>query len=169
MLKWYSQAYEIGVCCFRYFNAAGATETHGENHLPETHLVPLLLEAAAEDKEFVVNGGDYPTKDGTCIRDYVHVLDIAQAHILALQNLESPGFSVYNIGTGSGFSVSEVLTLASAVTEKPIRYRVGERRQGDPAILCASPRKITAELSWKPQHSQLEHIIETAWKWKTRK
>jgi len=169
LLKWYSKAYGLNVCCLRYFNAAGATEAHGEDHQPETHLIPLLLEAAAGEREFVINGNDYPTVDGTCVRDYVHVLDIAQAHILALQNLESPGFNVYNIGTGAGFSVYEVLAMVAGVTGQSPRYSVGARRPGDPAVLSASPRKIAAELGWKPQHSTLDNIIETAWKWKTRK
>ena len=169
LLKWYSKAYGLSVCCLRYFNAAGATEDRGEDHSPETHLIPLLLEAAAGEREFVINGNDYPTVDGTCVRDYVHVLDIAQAHILALQNLESPGFNVYNIGTGAGFSVYEVLAMVAGVTGQSPRYSVGARRPGDPAVLSASPRKIAAELGWKPQHSTLDNIIETAWKWKTRK
>ena len=170
MLKWYSQAYELSVCCFRYFNAAGATETHGEDHKPETHIIPLLLEVAAgEHESFTINGADYPTVDGTCIRDYVHVLDIAQAYILALQNLDSLGFSAYNIGAGVGFSVYEVLTLVRDITERLIPFEYGPRREGDPAILCASPKKFMEKFKWKPRHSHLGDIIETAWKWKTRK
>lgn len=169
LLKWYAQAYDLNVCCFRYFNAAGATENHGEDHKPETHIIPLLLEVAAGEREsFTINGTDYPTPDGTCIRDYVHVLDIAQAHILALQNLESPGFSVYNIGTGNGHSILEVILRVEAITGRRVRAQDGPRREGDPAILYAAPRKLMADMGWKPQHSDLDNIIETAWKWKTR-
>jgi len=169
LLQWYAKAYKLSVCSFRYFNAAGATKTHGEDHKPETHIIPLLLEVAAGEREsFTINGAYYPTVDGTCVRDYVHVLDIAHAHILALQNLDSPGFSVYNIGTGVGFSVYEVLTLVRDITERPIPFKYGPRRDGDPAILYASPKKLMSELGWKPQYSSLDNIIETAWKWKMR-
>jgi UDP-glucose 4-epimerase len=170
MLEWYSKAYGMNVYVFRYFNAAGATDKHGEDHSPETHVLPLLLEVAAGEREsFTINGGDYPTHDGTCERDYVHVLDIAQAHIAALQILESPGFSVYNIGTGTAHSVGELIACVEEVTGRTVPHQVGPRRKGDPAILCASPAKLMKELNWKPRHSYMAEIIDTAWKWKTEK
>jgi UDP-glucose 4-epimerase len=167
LLEWYSKAYGIGVCAFRYFNASGATLAHGEEHMPETHILPLLLEAAVGEREcFTIYGCNYPTPDGTCVRDYVHVLDIAQAHILALRTINSQGFSVYNIGLGKGYSVREVHTRAERMTGLKIPFREGDARAGDPAILCASPRRLIAELGWNPRHSDLDHIIETAWAWK---
>jgi UDP-glucose 4-epimerase len=170
MLEWYSRAYDMNVCVFRYFNAAGATDKHGEDHNPETHILPLLLEVAARERDsFTINGGDYPTHDGTCERDYVHVLDIAEAHISALQNLKSPGFSVYNIGTGTSHSVGELIACVEEVTGRTIPHQVGPRREGDPAILCASPAKLMRDFQWKPRHSYMAEIIDTAWKWKTRK
>lgn len=169
LLAWYAQAYGIGVCAFRYFNAAGATHAHGEEHEPETHILPILFEAAAGEREcFTIYGCDYPTPDGTCLRDYVHVLDIAQAHILALGQMDSPGFTAYNIGVGKSYSVREVLTRVEQVIGRKISWRAGERRAGDPAILCASPKRLMSEMEWKPQHSDLDHIIETAWAWKMR-
>ncbi len=169
LLDWYSRAYGINVCAFRYFNAAGATEARGEEHIPETHILPLLFEAATGEREyFTIYGSDYPTPDGTCLRDFVHVLDIAQAHILALTKEYAPTFSVYNIGLGKSYSVKEVITHAERVTGLKIPTRMGGRRAGDPAILCASPKRLMAELGWNPEHSSLDHIIETAWAWKNR-
>jgi UDP-glucose 4-epimerase len=167
MLEWYSRAYGIDVTVFRYFNAAGATKTHGESRLIETHIIPLLLNVAAGEREsFTIHGTDYPTKDGTCIRDFVHVKDIVSAHILALN--ESKGFSVYNIGSGQGYSVLEVLSRVGSLTRKVIRWEPGERRQGDPAVLLADPSKLIAELGWQPKYSSLDNIIQTAWDWKQR-
>ncbi len=168
LLEWYSKAYGIGVCAFRYFNAAGATLAHGEEHVPETHILPLLFEAALGEREFfTIYGCDYPTPDGTCVRDYVHVLDIAQAHVLAFQAMNSPGFSAYNIGLGKSYSVREVLACAERIIGVTIPIREGAARAGDPAVLCASPRRLISELGWNPLHSDLDHIIETAWAWKT--
>jgi UDP-glucose 4-epimerase len=168
LLEWYSMAYGIGVCAFRYFNASGATLTHGEEHVPETHILPLLFEAALGEREFfTIYGCDYPTPDGTCVRDYVHVLDIAQAHILAFETMRSPGFSAYNIGLGKSYSVRESHASVERVIGHKIPLKEGERRAGDPAVLCASPKRLMSELGWKPQHSDLDHIIETAWAWKT--
>jgi UDP-glucose 4-epimerase len=169
LLEWYSRAYDISVCAFRYFNASGATLAHGEEHVPETHILPLLFEAAVGEREFfTIFGCDYPTPDGTCVRDYVHVLDIAQAHILAFQSMNLPGFSVYNIGLGKSYSVREVHAQAERIIGMKIPIREGASRAGDPAILCASPKRLISELGWNPKHSGLDHIIETAWAWKKR-
>ena len=169
LLESYSRAYGISVCVFRYFNASGATFSHGEEHVPETHIVPLLFEAAAGEREFfTIYGCEYPTPDGTCVRDYVHVLDIAQAHILAFRAMSSPGFSVYNIGLGRSYSVREVHARAERIIGSKIPLREGASRAGDPAVLCASPKRLISELGWHPQHSDLDHIIETAWTWKNR-
>jgi UDP-glucose 4-epimerase len=167
LLQWYSQAYGMSVCAFRYFNASGATSTRGEGHTPETHIIPLLFEAAEGEREyFTVYGSDYPTPDGSCLRDYVHVLDIAQAHILALSAMSASGFAAYNIGLGKSYSVREVHARAEQVIGKKIPLREGTRRAGDPAILCASPKRLIAELGWRPRHSDLDHILRTAWSWK---
>jgi UDP-glucose 4-epimerase len=167
LLEWYSRAYGISVCAFRYFNASGATASRGEGHVPETHILPLLFEAAVGEREFfTIYGSDYPTPDGTCVRDYVHVLDIAQAHILAFEKMKEPGFSVYNIGLGKSFSVREVAARVERAIGKKIPLREGSARAGDPAVLCASPKRLISELGWNPQHSDLDHIIETAWAWK---
>jgi UDP-glucose 4-epimerase len=151
----------------RYFNAAGATERCGEDHNPETHLIPLVLQAAAGRRNAIcVYGNDYPTPDGTCIRDYIHVQDLAEAHLLALKYLEGGGApDVFNLGNGQGFSVLEVIEVARRVTGREIAVQVAGRRSGDPAILVASSEKIQKVLNWKPQHSHLEDIIESAWKW----
>lgn len=151
----------------RYFNAAGASEIHGEDHHPETHVIPILLEAAAGERDaFQIYGNDYPTPDGTCVRDYVHVLDIAQAHALAVERIsEFPG-RIYNIGNGHGFSVTEVMEAASHVTGQKIKSRTAPRRAGDPAVLVASSDRIRSELGWNPAFSDLDSIIGTAWKWK---
>lgn len=169
LLQWYSSAYGISVCAFRYFNASGATSTRGECHEPETHIIPLLFEAAEEEREyFIIYGSDYPTTDGSCLRDYVHVLDIAQAHILALKAMRTPMFRAYNIGAGTSYSVREVLARAEQVIGKKIPTRDGSRRAGDPAILCASPKRLMSELKWHPRYSDLNYILETAWAWKHR-
>ncbi len=153
----------------RYFNAAGATYEHGECHDPETHLIPLALRAAAGAMESIdVFGTDYPTRDGTCVRDYIHVIDLAKAHILALNF--SSNSSVYNLGCGGlGYSVQEVLTAVEEVTGRPIRRRIAPRRQGDPPTLIASSERIRQELGWKPQHQDLHRIIESAWSLMLRK
>lgn len=169
LLESYSRPYGISVCAFRYFNASGATLSHGEEHVPETHILPLLFEAAAGEREFfTIYGCDYPTPDGTCVRDYVHVLDIAQAHILAFRTMNSPGFSAYNIGLGKSYSVREIHARAEQIIGRKIPLREGASRAGDPAVLCASPRRLISELGWSPRHSDLDHIIETAWAWKNR-
>lgn len=169
VLDWYARAYDWQVTAFRYFNASGATAESGEDHQPETHILPLLFQAAmGERPHFSIYGDDYPTPDGTCIRDYVHVADIAAAHLLALDSKGKPGFAAYNIGLGKGYSVREVIRVVEEVTGKQIPVRVDERRPGDPAILCASPAKLMRELKWQPRSSDLANIIQSAWEWKAR-
>jgi UDP-glucose 4-epimerase len=167
-LSWYEQIFGLRFAALRYFNAAGATERFGEHHDPETHIIPLLLGVALGRRdEFTLFGEDYPTPDGSCIRDYIHVVDLAQAHILALEALKE-GSRVYNLGNGKGFSNKEVIEAARRVTGHPIPYTVGPRRPGDPAVLVASSAKIRAELGWQPRHPQLEEIIGSAWAWHRR-
>ena len=164
-LKWFDKAHGINYASLRYFNAAGASDKCGEIHEPETHLIPLVLDAARGRTPHVqIYGDDYPTDDGTCIRDYIHVRDLANAHILALSGLEK-GSDVYNLGSGGGYSVNEVIDAARRVTGKDIRVKVGPRRAGDPAILVASSERIHRELGWRPQRADLGAIIESAWKW----
>jgi UDP-glucose 4-epimerase len=168
-LEWYARAYGWSVIAFRYFNAAGATAELGERHEPETHIIPLLLQAAGGEREsFAIYGDDYATPDGTCLRDYVHVLDIAGAHIGALKKLNQPGMRAFNIGLGESYSVRQICAAAEQVSGRSIPVRVAERRPGDPPVLCASPRRIIEELGWKPQHSSLEEIIGSAWQWKKK-
>lgn len=168
-LKWADKAFGIKYVSLRYFNAAGAHPSGriGEDHNPETHLIPLVLEVALGKKESVgIFGNDYDTPDGTCIRDYIHVTDLAKAHVLALKYLRDGGRSaVYNLGNGQGFSVSEVINIAREVTGIPIKAVIAERRPGDPAVLVASSEKIKRELHWKPQYNDLHTIMETAWNW----
>ena len=169
ILEWYARAYGWSVTALRYFNASGATPELGERHDPETHIIPLLLQAAmGERKVFNIYGDEYDTPDGTCVRDYVHVLDIANAHICALQKLNNPRLRVYNIGLGRSYSVREVCNTAAEVTGHTIPLRVSARREGDPPILCASPKRIMQELGWNPEHSSLREIIESAWRWKRK-
>jgi UDP-glucose 4-epimerase len=168
-LEWYARAYRWSVTALRYFNASGATAELGERHDPETHIIPLLLQTAAgERKIFNIYGDEYDTPDGTCVRDYVHVLDIASAHICAMQRLNEPGMRAYNIGLGRSYSVREVCTAAAEITGRPIPLRISARREGDPPVLCASPERIMRELNWKPEHSSLREIIESAWRWKPK-
>jgi UDP-glucose 4-epimerase len=165
-LRWYSSAYDWSVVAFRYFNASGGTQTWGERHDPETHIIPLLLQVASQRRPcFEIYGTDYPTPDGTCLRDYVHVTDIAEAHILAMEKMTSSGFHVYNIGTGMSHSVREVWQTAQEVTGRNIRTHEAARRVGDPAVLCADPNRLKEDLGWKPIHSDLRHIILGAWEW----
>jgi UDP-glucose 4-epimerase len=164
-LHWYSLAYGWTVVCFRYFNASGATATIGEDHRPETHIIPVLLQVAEGKRDFFeIYGDDYPTPDGTCLRDYVHVLDIARAHLLALQIPRTEAFA-YNIGTGTSHSVLEVLKVAEEVVGKRLRTRKASRRPGDPAVLCASPQRLMRDLGWQAQFSDLRRIVESAWEW----
>jgi len=169
MLHWMDRLYGLRYAALRYFNACGAAnEDLGEEHDPETHLIPLVLQVALGQREkIVVFGDDYPTPDGTCIRDYIHVLDLAQAHILALRALDR-GSRVYNLGNGRGFSVWEVIETARRVTGHPIPAMVGPRRPGDPAELIADSEKISMELGWEPRYPDLRGIIETAWAWHSK-
>ena len=165
-MKWFDRAYGLRYASLRYFNAAGATEHCGEDHDPETHIIPITLQAAAGKRSHVeIYGEDYPTPDGTCIRDYIHVVDLARAHIQALEAL-SDGSRIYNLGCGgAGYSVRDVIDTAQRVTGKEIPTRFGPRRAGDPAILVASSDKIKEELGWQPRYQDLGLIIESAWRW----
>ena len=165
-MHWYERAYGLRYASLRYFNAAGATEKCGEDHDPETHIIPITLQVAAGKRPHVeIYGDDYPTADGTCIRDYIHVIDLARAHILALDVL-SERSGIYNLGCGGdGYSVRVVIDTARRVTGKDIPVRMGPRRPGDPAVLIASSDKIKKELGWQPQFQDLDMIIESAWKW----
>lgn len=165
-LRWYDRAYGLRYASLRYFNAAGASLHCGESHDPETHLIPIVLQAAAGLRPHVeVYGDDYPTHDGTCVRDYIHVIDLARAHILALSVLDESS-RIYNLGCGGkGYSVREVIETAREVTGRDIEVRRGARRAGDPAVLIASSEKIRRELGWQPAMQDLRVIIESAWKW----
>lgn len=167
-LKDYVNAHEFSVIVLRYFNAAGADRDLeiGESHDPETRLIPLAIEAAHDPtKALTIYGDDYPTLDGTGIRDYIHVSDLARAHILALESLNPNRINFYNLGTGQGYSVKEVIDKVSLVTGKKVSFKTGKRRPGDPPILVASGERAHRELKWKPVESELSHIIETANKW----
>lgn len=166
ILQWYCSAYDWSVVAFRYFNACGSIEGHGERHDPETHIIPLLLRTAIGRRPFFeIYGDDYPTPDGSCLRDYVHVLDIAEAHVAALKRFNIPGFRAFNLGTGRSHSVKEVCHVVEQVTGMRLPLRIGPRRLGDPAVLCASPEAISSELGWKAVHSDLQKIVESAWAW----
>lgn len=169
ILKDFTVGYGLKSVSLRYFNAAGADPDGdlGEDHDPETHLIPLVLQTALGQRPCIhIFGDDYPTKDGTCIRDYIHIEDLVQAHLLALERLLNglPG-GAYNLGNGEGYSVREVIEIAKNVTGKPIPVKVGKRRPGDPAILVGSSEKASRELGWRPRFPELEAIIETAWNW----
>jgi UDP-glucose 4-epimerase len=167
-LRWYAGAYGLSSICLRYFNAAGATLTRGERHDPETHLIPLVLGVAAGTLPSVaIFGDDYPTPDGTCVRDYIHVEDLAQAHILSLDALTRPGVcDAYNLGCGGdGYSVREVVDAAARISGRDIPVHVAPRRAGDPAVLIASSARITRDLGWRPAHQRLDAIVGSAWAW----
>ncbi len=165
----YDRAYGLKSVCLRYFNAAGAHPDGllGERHDPETHLIPLVLQAASGRRPHItVFGRDYDTPDGTCIRDYIHILDLAEAHWLALQHLQSAGeSSAFNLGNGNGYSVESVIQAAKRVTGKAIPVQEGQRREGDPARLVANATKIKQQLGWQPAYASLEAIVEHAWQW----
>lgn len=169
MFKWTDKAHGLKYVSLRYFNACGAHESGmiGEAHNPETHLIPLILQVPLGKREAIsVFGNDYDTKDGTCIRDYIHVTDLAQAHILAVKYLlEGNDSNIFNLGNGVGFTVNEVIETARKVTGKEIKAIMAERRAGDPAQLIASSEKARTVLGWNPQHADLEEIIASAWKW----
>lgn len=165
-MHWYERAYGLRYASLRYFNAAGASEKCGEDHDPESHIIPIALQAATGKRTHVeIYGDDYPTADGTCVRDYIHVIDLARAHILALGVLNERS-AIYNLGCGGdGYSVRDVIDTARRVTGKKIPVRMGPRRAGDPAVLIASSDKIKSELGWQPQFQDLGLIIESAWRW----
>ncbi|MFT8315632.1 MAG: UDP-glucose 4-epimerase GalE [Clostridium sp.] len=169
ILKWCDKAYGIKYTALRYFNAAGAHVNGkiGEDHRPESHLIPLILQVALNKREkIMIFGDDYNTADGSCVRDYIHVSDLAAAHLLALKRLQNGGDSrIYNLGNGTGFSVKEVVDVTRKVTGMDIKAEIAPRRAGDPATLIASSEKAIEELGWKPQYNSLETIIETAWSW----
>jgi UDP-glucose 4-epimerase len=179
MLNWFHSIHGLRSVALRYFNVAGAPEgpdgiTRGEDHEPESHLIPLILEVAlGRRKSIRIYGDDYPTPDGTCIRDYIHVSDLADAHLLALNALETDAAAkarlIYNLGNGQGFSVREVIESARRVTGHPIPAELHPRRSGDPAVLVASSEKAIRALGWKPRYTQLDDIIRTAWIWQQKR
>jgi UDP-glucose 4-epimerase len=166
MLAWLNRVHGFRYASLRYFNVAGAIEGRGEAHEPESHIIPLILDVALGRRASIkVFGNDYPTPDGTCIRDYIHVQDLARAHLLALEGLKDRDKLIYNLGNGVGFTVREVIESAQRVTGRPITVEECPRRAGDPAVLIASSEKISRELGWKPEYTRLDDIIESAWKW----
>jgi len=168
MLEWFHRIHHLRYASLRYFNAAGAAGALGEDHPRETHLIPLALKVALGQRESIeVYGTDYPTADGTCVRDYIHVTDLAAAHILSLEALgrEGPGKLIYNLGNGKGFSVREVIEAVGRVSGREIPTRSSPRRPGDPAALVASSAKIQRELKWRPRFPELEQIVSSAWEW----
>jgi UDP-glucose 4-epimerase len=170
-LGWYFRAHGLSSVSLRYFNAAGASARNGEQHDPETHLIPLVLDAAAGEREAVtVFGNDYPTRDGTCVRDYIHVLDLADAHLLALHALRrDAGCFAFNLGCGGdGYTVREVIDSVEHVTGHRVPVRIAERRPGDPAVLIASSNRIRDAVGWAPRFQQIDTIVESAWRWRSR-
>lgn len=166
MLEWLNRIHGFRYASLRYFNVAGAIEGRGEAHEPESHLIPLILDVALGRRPSIkIFGQDYPTKDGTCIRDYIHVHDLARAHLLAFNALNDRDRLIYNLGNGVGFTVREVIESARRVTGHPIPVVEEPRRPGDPAVLIASSEKIGRELGWKPEYTDLDRILESAWKW----
>jgi UDP-glucose 4-epimerase len=171
MLRWLNLIHGFKYASLRYFNVAGAVEGYGEAHEPESHLIPLILDVALGRRANIkIFGRNYPTKDGTCVRDYIHVRDLAEAHLLALQALSASNSRlIYNIGNGQGFSVLEVIESARRVTGRPIAVEECDRRPGDPAVLVAGSAKIKAELGWTPKYAELDQIMASAWEWHQRR
>ena len=176
-ITWYGHGYGLRSVILRYFNVAGASRLFGENHAPETHLIPVVLNAAAESREMTIFGDDYPTPDGTCVRDYLHVEDLAAAHLLALVATDAGDARtgptsgpcqpvICNLGNGSGFSNREIVGAAEAVVGQSIPVKIGPRRDGDPPVLVASAERAGRELGWQPRHGKLEEMIESAWAWR---
>lgn len=172
-LAWYGSAYGLRSVCLRYFNVAGASERNGEVHSPETHLIPNILRAVSGGPPLKLFGDDYPTRDGTCVRDYIHVQDLAEAHLLALE-ATAPGDArtdsqlICNLGNGDGFTVRQVIDAAARVVGMPIPYSIGPRRAGDPPILVASADRAARVLGWTPRRPTLEEMIGSAWAWRQR-
>jgi UDP-glucose 4-epimerase len=166
MLRWFNRIHGFRYASLRYFNVAGAIEGYGEAHEPESHLIPLVLDVALGRRQSIkIFGSDYPTHDGTCIRDYIHVRDLADAHLLALAALENKDRVIYNIGNGQGFTVREVIDSVRRVTGRPIPVEECPRREGDPAVLVAGSEKIKQELGWQPRFADLDAIVASAWEW----
>lgn len=168
ILKWFQKIYGTSFAALRYFNACGAAldGTMGENHNPETHIIPKAIQAALSNQSFTLFGDDYKTKDGTCVRDYIHVLDLVEAHVLALKKLDSaPGAYYYNVGTGKGFSNKEIIGMVKQISGIDFKVEIKERRPGDADELVADNTKITKELNFAANHSDLQTIISTAWQW----
>jgi UDP-arabinose 4-epimerase len=169
-LYWYGIAHGLSSVALRYFNAAGADPDGeiGENHSPETHVIPLVIDAALGRRIFEIYGADYPTRDGTCVRDYVHVSDLAVAHVQALRYLMAGGeTTALNLGTGEGFTVREIIEMVQLVSARPVPHSIAPRRAGDPAVLVADPNRAMSLLDWKPTYSDLKSIVQTAWNWHT--
>jgi UDP-glucose 4-epimerase len=167
ILTWYRKIHGLDYVVLRYFNASGAAldGSMGERHNPETHLIPAAIRALLEEKPFTLFGTDYDTPDGSCVRDYIHVLDLVEAHVLAMQKLEVSGGYTYNVGTGHGFSNKEVLEMIKKITGKDIQISNSDRRPGDAATLVANAEKIKADLGFSPKYSDLETIVTSAWEW----
>jgi UDP-glucose 4-epimerase len=157
-------AHGLAATSLRYFNVAGAYGRYGERHQPETHIIPVALAVADQGSEFTIFGDDYPTPDGTCVRDYIHVYDLARAHLLALDKLKASQHTIYNLGNGQGFSNREVIKAIESVTGKKLAVKIGPRRTGDPAVLVASSQLAEQELGWKPEKPALETMVADAWK-----
>lgn len=170
VLEWYESAYGMRSVCLRYFNACGATERHGEDHKPETHLIPLIIYAALGERECIrVFGRDYDTPDGTCIRDYIHIADLADAHLLAMRHLRSGGASeIVNLGNSVGHSVLEIIRSVERVTGKTVPVQYGERRPGDADRLIASSERARQVLGWIPRRGEIDTIVQDAWNWRQR-
>jgi UDP-glucose 4-epimerase len=170
MLGWFNRIHGLRYASLRYFNVAGAMEGYGEAHEPESHLIPLVLDVAlGRRKSIKIFGEDYPTRDGTCVRDYIHVRDLADAHLLALAALKEQSRLIYNLGNGQGFTVREVIESVRRVTGKAIAVEARARRAGDPAVLVASSENIQRELGWKPRFAELDTIVRSAWEWQQRR
>ena len=168
-MRWYSVAYGLKHVSFRYFNACGATEVHGEYRKNETHIIPILFQVAlGERSEFTLFGSDYPTPDGTCVRDYVHVFDIAMAHVEALNRIDELQVRAYNLGNGEGYSNLQVVQAVHAATGKDMPVKFGPRRPGDPAVLVAGSRLARDELDWRPRYPTLDEMVSSAWAWRVR-
>jgi UDP-glucose 4-epimerase len=165
MMRWVAPAHGLTCTSLRYFNAAGASERNGENHDPETHLIPLVLQAAADGRPVTIYGNDYPTVDGTAVRDYIHVIDLAQAHMLAIGR-QDVGLRIYNVGNGNGYSVRQVVDVAREVTGMPLQIEEKPRRSGDQVATVATSERIRRELGWQPRYADLRAIVESAWKWR---
>jgi UDP-glucose 4-epimerase len=167
MLDWFQRVHGLHYASLRYFNAAGAAGAQGEDHRPESHLIPLALEVAAGKRDHIaIYGTDYPTVDGTCVRDYIHVADLANAHLRVLEALKDRDKLIYNLGNGEGFTVRQVIDMVRRITKHPVPARETERRPGDPQVLVASSHKIQSELNWSARFPDLEAIVRSAWEWR---